>query len=137
MRTFTGSFNATFRLVCTDEFVAQMRADAQSEGSTAFLRAAHDAHPVNDEAFIEMVLKNGVKSSVRINLLELIANSSGLGGNVSPVKVEIVGIPVDAADPHVEPQVVEVERKAALRPELAAPYGFTEPVHDAEGSYAG
>jgi len=107
MRTFTGTYSGTFRIVVTDDLVAEFRKEAQTSHSKA-LAAAHAAHPTNDEAFVEQVIKGGLRAVVKCSLADAIYDTPGMGGTVSPAKIEIVGLPADAAQQHVEPQVLEV-----------------------------
>lgn len=89
MKTFKAKLSLDVKIVVPDQFITQMRKDGAS-GLAVFIGKMHEAHPTNDEAFIEAVLSNGLRTSVKANLLELFANS-GLGGTVSPAKIDIVG----------------------------------------------
>lgn len=115
MKTFTGRIQSDFRIVVPQQFLEGLRRDAKLEGAV-FLKIADQAHPENDDAFLAMVLKNGMRQFLKANMLELLANS-GLGGSVSPATVEIIEVPHEG-DFHAEvsPQVVNV------REVLAAPY---------------
>jgi hypothetical protein len=113
MKTFKGTVTSDFKVVIPDQIVAKFRADAQSEGSTAFLRKAHEMHPVNDDAFIEMVLKNGLRSFLMHNTKELFL-FSGMGATVSPARVELAAVVPDHDAPaNINVLVVGEQKEAA------------------------
>lgn len=116
MRTFKGSISiGDLRIVVPDTFLAQLRKDAEAEDAT-FLKVAHAQHPRDDDAFLTMVLRNGLRVFMRHNLAELFG-SSGLGLTVAPAQIELIpAIPDFNSD--VEPQVIDVDRK------------IVEPAHD-------
>lgn len=111
MKTFKGTVTSDFKVVIPDQIVAKFRTDAQSEGSTAFLKKANEMHPVNDDAFIEMVLKNGLRSFLMHNTKELFL-FSGMGATVSPARVEVAAV-VHEHDAPVNINVVVVGEKEA------------------------
>ncbi len=102
MKTLKAHLSLDVKVVVPEQFIATMRKDG-AEGAAAFIKKAHELHPVNDEAFIELVISNGLRTSLKANLLELFANS-GLGGTVSPAKVDIVS----QAPDHDAPTNVQV-----------------------------
>ncbi len=125
MKTFKGTITSDFKIVVPDQFIANMRNDAKKEDAV-FLKVADTSHPVNDEAFIEMILKNGMRQHLKATLLELYANS-GLGGTVSPARVEIIGVQEDHDAP-VGVQVITREKLIEQAPDSAVvtfPGGFT------------
>lgn len=125
MKTFSGSISCNFRIVVPQQFLDALRRDAQSEGST-FLKVAQAAHPENDDAFLAMVLKNGLRTHLKANTIELLVNS-GLGGTVSPAKIEIIEVPED-----FEPSVAAVQtlnvRKALEAYQQQAEVGRAAPL---------
>lgn len=109
MKTFKGVISSDFRVVVPDQFIEGLRRDAKSEGAV-FLAIADKQHPVNDDAFVAAVLKNGMRQHLRATTAELFLNS-GLGGTVSPATIEIVEVPHGFEDGGVGVQVVKPERK--------------------------
>jgi hypothetical protein len=110
MKTFKGVISSDFKIVVPEQFVAGLRRDAKAEGAV-FLKIADTQHPVNDDAFVAAVLKNGMRQHLRATLAELFINS-GLGGTVSPATIEIVEVPHGFEDGGVAVQTVEVQRGA-------------------------
>lgn len=107
MRTFKGNLTQSFKLTISDGFLQTMRAGAQADDASVFLKQTQAAHPKNDDAFIAAVLKNGLRRSARNNLGDLLQNTEGIGGTVSPAVVEVIE-GVDEFDAHVGIQTVEV-----------------------------
>lgn len=118
MKTFKGNTTFEFKIVVPDQLLKDLRADAKLDLSSEFLRIADQRHPENDDAFLEAIIKHGVRASVKANLLELMANS-GMGGTVSPPSVNIIGKVPDGFDTHVQVQVLTKEDKAAQPPVLS------------------
>lgn len=87
MRTFEMSAALDFKIVVPDEFVKNMREAARAEDASAFLKSAEEMHPQDDDEFILMVLRNGIKRRLRDSVLEL-TKSSGLGGSFAPVSIK-------------------------------------------------
>lgn len=129
MKTFKGTTSMDFKIVVPDQFLADLRAAAQADDATPFLKQLQERHPENDDAFLAALLSNGVRKYVRNAVAEFLV-TSGLGCTLSPATITVTEAPRDHDAAPAVPQVVEVDRQQALRPELAAPYGFTEPVHD-------
>lgn len=106
MRTFKGSFSTDVRIVVPDEFLNTLRhqagiaEDIIEDGevkvpkATPFLLQAQTMHPVNDDAFLEMVLANGIRHMVR-NALVTELSYAGLGGSVAPLTINFVAQPRD------------------------------------------
>jgi hypothetical protein len=106
MQTFTGTLSTEFRIVVPEQFLAALRADAIAEGATERMKQLHAQHPVNDDAFVAAILKAGLRNCVRENIAELYVNS-GLGGSVSPVKIEITEVPdVEFDSAPARPEVI-------------------------------
>lgn len=121
MKTFKGTLNIDFSIVVTEQFIEARRAQAKAEDTSVFLKRTDAEHPVNDEAFIEALLKNTIRRHVRESIAELCAGS-GLGARIAPATIELIGL-VPEHDAPVTVQEVLVERKAEMNPLHAAPYG--------------
>jgi hypothetical protein len=107
MRTFNGRVQLDFKIVVPESFTQALR-DTPEEDITPFLRTMLDKHSTNDEAFTQAVLSNGVRLHLRHAFLGLL--TGGLGGSVSPVTIEIIGVPEDFST-DVQPVYVEVHKK--------------------------
>lgn len=104
MRTFKGQFSMDLKVVVPDEFLATLRHQAQvsdedatddQPAATPFLKQVQAQHPTNDDAFLEAVLRNGIRHMVRDNLLGQL-QYAGLGGTISPAKISFTAAPRDA-----------------------------------------
>lgn len=84
MRTFNMEAALEFKLTVPDEFVKNMREAATSDDASAFLKSAQSMHPEDDDAFILMVLSNGIKRHLRSSIINL-TQGSGIGGTFAPV----------------------------------------------------
>lgn len=87
--TFKGQGSLDFKVVVNRKWLEFWRNDAQREHASPFMKQAQAAHPTNDDAFIEALLKNGIRVCLRENLVELF-KMTGLGGTVAPATVEIM-----------------------------------------------
>lgn len=105
MQTFKGSVTLDFKAVVPAQFLADLRRQAQAEDATPFLKQLQAAHPVNDDAFVGAVLKNGLRHSLRDSLIQLFVDS-GLGGTVSPATIDIIEVP-HAFGGSVQPVTIE------------------------------
>jgi hypothetical protein len=110
MRTFKGIAELSFKIVVPAQFIAQFREAAQAEDASEFLKLTQARHPENDEAFGQAIISNALRRVIRNSMAEEL-HQVGLGGTVSPVTMEMVGMAPDHDAP-VAPQVVEVSRKA-------------------------
>lgn len=107
--TFKGHGSLDFKVVVNRAWLDFWRNEAKKEHTGAFMQHADAAHPTNDDAFIEAILRNGIRICLRENLVELLKNT-GLGGTVAPAKVEIMAhIPGTASTAAI--QVIEVAAK--------------------------
>lgn len=68
-----------------DEVVQGFRNEAQ-HNPTPFLKSAHELHPEDDEAFMTLILSNGVRAKVSEAIQQLCAESK-FGLRLSPAKV--------------------------------------------------
>ena len=83
MKTFHLEVACDVKVIVTDQWLQHWRSEAQAEDATPFLKEAQRLHEDDDDAFIEMVLKKGVRANVQGGLLELFS-SSALGCTISP-----------------------------------------------------
>lgn len=120
MRTFKGTLTQDFKVVVHEDFIKDMREAAQQEDASAFLKAIQAKHPLNDDAFCEAVISNGLRIASRDALARQI-DSPVTGGTVSPARVSIIScIPEHDAD--ANPQVL-VKSATPIADALAtAPY---------------
>lgn len=105
MRTYELTASMALTAAVPDEFIKNMREASIAPDASAFLKAAEEAHPQDDDEFILMILRNGLKRHIRDSVIELL-KGSGIGGTFSPVLLKR-GI---EEQPHV---------KAALASEVA------------------
>lgn len=110
MKTFKGTASFDFKAVVPQQFLDTLREQAvDPEQTTPFLAEMNARHPKDDDAFLEAILKNGV----RRNISDYIKGNfiaAGLGGSVSPARIEVTGMPPGFEDTKVVPQVVLRER---------------------------
>lgn len=102
MRTFRGEASLNFKLVVPDQFVASFREAAQAPDAPEFFKVQQAKHPENDDAFIEGIISNALRRVLRNRLLDEMAYV-GIGGTVSPVKIQVMAAPPDH-DGEVNPQ---------------------------------
>lgn len=114
MKTFHGKVSMTFKVVVPDTFIKDMR-EASTFDDAKFLKRAAELHPVNDEAFIQMILSNGIRIASRQGLLALL--SEGVGGTVAPASIELLGVPQDF-DTDVQPVVLDYTPKSNKESEV-------------------
>ena len=107
MKIFHGKVSMDFKVVVPDAFIKAMR-EASTFDDAKFLKRAADLHPTNDEAFIQLILSNGIRVASRQGLLQLL--SDGVGGTVSPATIELLGVPQDF-DTDVQPVLLTVVPK--------------------------
>lgn len=110
MKTFKGNLNASFTAVVPDGFLQGMREDAQKEDATPFLKLAQATHPVNDDAFLEFILKKGLRVGVQKSIASLLQDG-GIGSRVAPPVVEIVA-DLPEFNSEVAIQTISIEPKA-------------------------
>lgn len=138
-RTFTGTAGLQFKLVVPAQFLLDMRADAaQTEdlyedilvqgsdpeapvtterrlvrkAASPFLQAAQAQHPTNDDAFISMILSNGIRNNIRGQLVSLLYQSQ-IGGTVSPAAIELIATVPDFLN-DITIQTIEVPTKESV-----------------------
>lgn len=109
MRTFQGTASLSMKFVVPEQFLALLRKQAQYDEPTPFLKQAQATHPTNDDAFLAMVLSNGTRIALRDVMLTQMSNS-GLGGSVSPVKMEVIASVIGHEAPATA-QVIDIKRK--------------------------
>lgn len=104
MRTFKFDLGLEFKTVVPEQFTQAMRAAAQDDDASAFLRKCQYEFPGDDEGFTLAILKNGIRKHVRQELMEHL-QKSGIGGTFAPARIEPIDIshllsvqPVLAAD---------------------------------------
>lgn len=83
MKTFHLEVACDVRAVIPDDWVKLIRSEAHAEDATPFLKEAQRLHPDDDDEFILMVLKKGVRTQVQDSLRDLFA-ASALGCTISP-----------------------------------------------------
>ncbi len=110
MRTFKFTLGLDFKVVVPDAFVQSIRDAATAEDASPFLSHAHAENPEDDEAFILVVLKNGIRKEMRRQLLAMLQNS-GLGGTVAPASIE----PIDISEALSAEPVLATEIDQALQ----------------------
>jgi hypothetical protein len=86
MRTFEMSAALDFKLVVPDEFLKDMREQAASEDASEFLKIAQKEYPEDDDAFLLMILNNGIKRLLRNAVMDC-ATASNLGGTFAPARM--------------------------------------------------
>lgn len=109
MRTFQGSASLSFKIVVPDSFLVSLREQAQAEDATPFLKAAQAQHPTNEDEFLAMILSNGTRIGVREQMVAQMTEA-GLGGTVSPVKIEVIASVIGHEAP-VTAQVINIKSK--------------------------
>lgn len=77
-----------------DEFVTKLVAESQLDNAPPFLKAMHDQHKDDDEAFLQAVLANGVRNLIQ-NSIRSECAVSGFGLRLAPPS--IARTPEDAA----------------------------------------
>jgi len=89
MRTFDMSATMQFSVVVPDEFVLNMRLAAQGDDVSEFLQHVQSMYPniEDDDEFILMVLRNGIRKHIRQSVVTLLEESK-LGGTFSPVQLK-------------------------------------------------
>jgi hypothetical protein len=107
MRTYKGMAELSFRVVVPDQVTADFRAACQQEDATQFMKMTHERHPMNDEAFMQAFISNAIRRVLRDSLAEELHHAK-MGGTVSPVTIEIIGVAPEHDAP-VTPQVISVE----------------------------
>ena len=83
MKTFHLEVACDVKAVIPDDWVKLIRSEAQADDATPFLKEAQRMHPDDDDEFILMVLKKGVRTQVQDGLRDLFA-ASALGCTISP-----------------------------------------------------
>ncbi len=87
MKHFDMTANMDLRIAVPDEFVRCMREAATAEDASEFLRVAQVTYPEDDDEFILMILRNGLKRHIRDSVMQLL-QESGLGGTFAPVTLK-------------------------------------------------
>lgn len=105
MLTFKGTLNLDFKVIFTDQHVADLREAAAASDATQFLKYVQAKHPVNNDAFMAAIAKNAIRGNTRDKLIELFSGS-GCGGTVSPAVVDIIEVPQDFGG-SVQPVVID------------------------------
>lgn len=140
-RTFTGTAGLQFKLVVPAQFLLDMRSDAQvtedvyedvqvpvhvkgeqakfetkrvcvRRAASPFLQAAQAQHPTNDDAFIGMVLSNGIRNNMRNQLKQLLYDAR-IGGTISPAAIELIPTVPDFLN-DITIQTIEVPTKETV-----------------------
>lgn len=95
MRTFDLDIGINIRAVVPESFTKDMREMCHPEhpSTTTFLQKAAALHPIDDEAFTLFVLAHGIRRNVRAELAVFL-QEVGIGGTLSPAKVQMTGTPV-------------------------------------------
>lgn len=110
--TFKGHGALDFKIVVNRKWLEFWRKDAQLPGASPFMRQAQEQHPTNDDAFIEAILKNGIRVCLRENLVQLL-KATGLGGTVAPATVELMPS-IPGASSTAAIQVLQLPEKEAV-----------------------
>ena len=87
MQTFIMDAEMSLRVVVPATLLQSMREQARAEGASPFLLSAQEQHPEDDDEFILMILRNGLKRHIRGSILDLLAGS-GIGGSFSPLQLK-------------------------------------------------
>lgn len=84
MKTFQmeGKFDVT--LTVPEQFLADMRQAAMADDATPFLKTAQAMHTTDDNAFLLMILSNGLRLAVR-NTVIAECRGSGIGVRMAPL----------------------------------------------------
>lgn len=98
MRTFDLEIGIDIRAVVPESFTKEMREMCAKDhpNTTEFLQKAANLHPIDDEAFTLFVLTHGIRRNVRAELAVFL-QQAGIGGTLSPAKVQMTGTPVLAS----------------------------------------
>lgn len=86
MQHFDLSAHFDMRVAVPEQFLKDMRAAATAEDASEFLKVVQAAAEDDDE-FVLMILRNGLKQCIRQKVLELM-HTSGIGGSFQPVRVQ-------------------------------------------------
>lgn len=90
MHTTRLNIETEVTVVSTDAFLAELEADlAKADTRTGFQKSLVQAGITEGDALLTAVLKNGVRTFIRDELLRLL-RESGMGGRVSPAKVTVL-----------------------------------------------
>lgn len=89
MRTFKLNLALDMKAVVPEQFVKDMRKQAQDPESSPFLKNAQEMFPNDDDEFILHILKHGVRRHTREALADLFAGS-GLGCTLSPATARVI-----------------------------------------------
>lgn len=116
-RTFRGSATLDFKIVLTDKHITDLRELFAEPKATPFMKLVNEQHPVNDDAFAEAILRNGVRGFLRDALVSML-NQNGFGGSVSPAKIELLATPPEHRAP-ANIVSIDVARRNTLAEALA------------------
>lgn len=108
MKTFNMTLGLDFKVVVPEQFIKDMREQARSEESSDFLQVAQEQFPEDDEQFILMVLKNGVRKHTRQLLVDLF-EGSGIGCTLSPARLAVIDrSPPAGVEPVLPAEIAQV-----------------------------
>lgn len=86
MQTFGLTLQLNITAVIPKQFLEEARREATAETATPFLKVIQEKYPEDDDQFMLAVLKNALRTGIRLDLIAFMARSS-VGGRVSPVQV--------------------------------------------------
>lgn len=107
MQTFKLTLQLQLSAVITQQFLDEARKEAQAEDAPLFLKTMQEKFPEDDDQFMLAIVKNAMRTTVRVSTLNFMA-SSGVGGSVSPVQIvseeilqpkDAVAVFAEATDP--------------------------------------
>lgn len=86
MQTFGLSLQLNLSAVIAQQFLDEARKEAQSPEASLFLKTMQEKYPDDDDQFMLAILKNALRTTLRLKTLEFMSRS-GVGGSVSPVQI--------------------------------------------------
>lgn len=86
MQTFGLSLQLNLSAVIAQQFLDEARKEAQAPEASLFLKTMQEKYPDDDDQFMLAILKNALRTTLRLKTLEFMSRS-GVGGSVSPVQI--------------------------------------------------
>ena len=86
MQSYAITLQLALKAVIHENFLKEAREEAQKPDASLFLRTMQEKFPEDDDQFMLAVLKNAMRTNLRLSTLDFMARS-GVGGSVSPVQI--------------------------------------------------
>lgn len=118
MQTFGLSLQLNLSAVIAQQFLDEARKEAQAPEASLFLKTMQEKYPDDDDQFMLAILKNALRTTLRLKTLEFMSRS-GVGGSVSPVQIISESITQPKAAVATFAEATDPDRVVAEQPSKA------------------